>query len=52
VDEYFYPDREPKMDSMCRNIMGMIREADASDVYAVEAMVRSLTQRKTGDGTG
>jgi transcriptional regulator with XRE-family HTH domain len=52
VDEYFYPDREPKMDSRRRNIMGMICEVEASDVYAVEAMVRSLTQRKTGDETG
>jgi transcriptional regulator with XRE-family HTH domain len=49
VDEYFYPDREPKMDSRRRNIMGMICDAEASDVYAVEVMVRSLTQRKAED---
>jgi transcriptional regulator with XRE-family HTH domain len=49
VDEYFYPDREPKMDSRRRNIMGMIAEVKADDVYLVESMVKSLTQRDAGD---
>jgi transcriptional regulator with XRE-family HTH domain len=49
VDEYFYPDHEPKMDSKRRNIMGMICEVRADDVYLVESMVKSLTQRGTED---
>jgi transcriptional regulator with XRE-family HTH domain len=52
VDEYFYPDREPKMDSRRRNIMGMISEVKADDVYLVESMVQSLTQRNAGEETG
>jgi transcriptional regulator with XRE-family HTH domain len=52
VDEYFYPDREPEMDSTRRNIMGMICEVEANDVYIVESMVKSLTQRNAGNDTG
>jgi transcriptional regulator with XRE-family HTH domain len=51
VDEYFYPDREPEMDSRRRNIMGMICEVKADDVYLVESMVKSLTQRNAGGET-
>jgi transcriptional regulator with XRE-family HTH domain len=46
VDEYFYSESEPELDSKRRNIMGMVHEIEADDVYIVESMVKNMTERK------
>jgi transcriptional regulator with XRE-family HTH domain len=49
VDEYFYPGREPEMDTKRRQFMKMFQEIEARDVYLVESMVRSLAQRTSDE---
>jgi transcriptional regulator with XRE-family HTH domain len=49
VDEYFYPDRAPEINSQRRNIINMMGEIRAEDVYLVESMVKNLTQRNASN---
>jgi transcriptional regulator with XRE-family HTH domain len=49
VDEYFYPDNMPELDSRRRNIIGMINEVKSDDVYVLENVIKILAQRADAD---